>query len=196
MGQLLIFGGLGDSAALSATRTAASTIAQPLPVDSSRRAAIVFPRYVGRTELQASARPSYAPWMVDLLMRLRAEGFDAMQTGVARVDSADRLLLFTDVAPGSLPAARLTAIVSQAMSVAPSPRELDPESLPESTIAGWQRPVPTAAPAGARPQDERAPFDGRWLWFAALVLLMVEIPLRRLRAISRLASVEEPARAA
>ena len=191
---VLLLGGLADSVALSATRIAASSVAQPLPFDTSRRVAVVFPRYVGRAELQASARPSYAPWMVDLLMRLRAEGFDAIQSGVARVDNADRLVLFTGVAPGSLPAARLAAIVSHATSVAPPARELDPESLPQSTVGGWQRPVPVAAPIGARPRDESAPYDGRWLWLAALALLMAEIPLRRQRLIS--ASVEETARAA
>jgi hypothetical protein len=194
--QMLLLGSLGDSAALSATRIAASTVAQPVPFDSSRRVAIVFPRYAGRAALQASAQPSYSPWMVHLLIQLRAEGVDAMQTGVARVDNADRLVLFTNLVPGSLPATRLAAIVSHAMSVAPPARELDPESLPQSTIAGWQRPVPTAAPTGARPLEDSAPFDGRWLWFAALVLLMVEIPLRRNRLVSRSATVEESARAA
>jgi hypothetical protein len=191
-----LLGAPADSAALIATRVAAATADVRLPLDTGRAVAIVFPGFAGRAALQASVRPTYAPWMVDLLVRLRAEGFGPTASGVGRVDGRDRLVLVTNLAAGSLRAARLASIAEGAASVAPPIAELDGELLPDAEIARWQRPVPTDAPSSVRRQETNAPSDGRWLWLAALALLLIEIPLRRQRLHSRPASVEENARAA
>jgi hypothetical protein len=196
VGTVLGLSAAADSGALAATRIAAATSAEAFPLDTSRSVAVVFPGYGGRAALKASARPTYAPWMADLLVRLRAEGFAVTPSGVARVAERERFVLFTDDMPGSLAAVRLMAIAARAMSMAPPARELDPESLPEATIASLQRPVPNVAPSGARPRDENAPSDRRWLWLAALTLLLLEVPLRRQRTVSPSTRVEETARAA
>lgn len=195
-GTVLLLGSTADSLALIATRVAAGSVAQPFPLDTSRNIAIVFPGFAERAALHASARPTYAPWMVDLPSRLLTEGFGPTGFGVARVRDRERLVLFTDVAPGSLPAAQLTAMAAGAASVAPSPRELDRDFLPDAAIASLQRPVPNDAPAPNRQAETNVPSDGRWLWLAALVLLLLEIPLRRRVTSSGSAHVEENARAA
>src|SRR6185295_5507328 len=80
-----LLGADSDRAAMTATRIAAATRAVPLPTDTARAVAIVFPGYAGRRALESAAQSTYAPWMVDLLKGLSARGNDISRFGVASV---------------------------------------------------------------------------------------------------------------
>ncbi len=185
-----------DRAVLEATRDAAWTIATPLPVDTARAIAIVFPKFAGRAELLASVAPTYAPWMVDVLSRLAADSIHVAASGVAHAAGRQRLLLFANAEPGSLEAARLTAVAKRATSVAPAASELEPETMSAAALAALERPASNEAPTRVRPLGEDTPSDGRWLWAAALALLALEIPLRRRPPAAAAATRAERARAA
>jgi hypothetical protein len=172
--------------------------------DTTHPIAVVFPGYDGRAALLSAATPPTKPWMVDAVARLRADSLliaaaatvarlapgdsangivvataaDAKRLVVGaqgRVAGREHLLLFSAVPPGSLVSA---ALVSAASRVGTPPiDELDPATLGDDEIARMQR-----APSErmARPVDRSAGVsDGRWLWLVALVLLLVEMRLRR-----------------
>src|SRR5690606_6492764 len=164
-----------DSAAARATIAAASAFAASSR-DSARAVVIVFPGHAQRSQLEQSSRPPNAPWMADAL----AAAWDVApvaHAGVADVDGRERLLLFTDVAPGSVEAAALTLAVANAVAARTPASERDSAVLPDAELDKWRR-VPGAVTA---PQDETEGFDGRWFWLLALALLALETVLRRSR---------------
>jgi hypothetical protein len=193
--RVLLLGGDADRAALEATRSAASTVAVPLPVDTARAIAIVFAGYHDAARLEAEARSRYRPWMVALLSRLRADPLSVSGSGVAAVAGRSRLVLFTSAEPGSLASARLTAEANRATSIAPEAREREPESLSDATLASLQRPPADDVPSQMHPIGDSGPSDGRWLWLGVLALLALEIPLRRLPRTRSVTAREELARA-
>jgi hypothetical protein len=184
-----------DRAAINATRIAAGFEAVPLPRDSGRSVRIEA-RVLGDSatrRLGDSAR--YAPWMVGLLARLHARGDPIPRSAVAGSGERRQLVLFMDSAAGSAAAARIVAEANRAISVAPRVAELEPETLSEREIEGLQQ-LPRAG-GRARSADPNGQSDARWLWLAALVLLLIEIPLRRHARRSEMSSVvSERARAA
>ena len=191
---LTLLGAEGDRAALDATRIAAATIAVASRADSDRAVAIVFPGYTNRRKLDTVTQSGYEPWMADLLRRLNGHGDDVTKSVVADINGRRRLVLFTDSAPASLAAARIAAVATSAISPAAPLNELGPEVLSEREVASLQRPGRTTT--SPRSRDPNGESDARWLWAAAIVLLLIELPLRR-RVPRRAASVvEERARAA
>jgi hypothetical protein len=167
--------------------------------DAAHPISVVFPGYDGRAALLSRATPPTEPWMVDAVARLRADSLViAAASTVARLapgDSAngivvataadgkrlvvaaqrrERLLLFASSTPGSLVSA---ALVSAASRIGTPPiDELDPVTLGDDEVARMQR-----APSErmSRAADRAGLSDGRWLWIVALVLLVVEMRLRR-----------------
>jgi hypothetical protein len=133
--------------------------------------------------------------MVGLLARLHARGDPIPRSAVAGSGERRQLVLFMDSAAGSAAAARIVAEANRAISVAPRVAELEPETLSEREIEGLQQ-LPRAG-GRARSADPNGQSDARWLWLAALVLLLIEIPLRRHARRSEMSSVvSERARAA
>jgi len=191
---LTLVGAENDRAAMNATRVAVATIAVPLPTDTTRAVTIVFPASANRRALEGGVQSAYTPWMVQLLGRLSARGNDVSRSGVAVVDGRRQLVLFTDSVPGSLASARVVAAAGAVASVAPSVAELEPETLSERAIESLARPVRNAS--RQRSSDPNGESDGRWLWMAVFVLLLIELPLRRRTARPPLAAGEERARAA
>jgi hypothetical protein len=170
---------MGDADAIAATQRAAAARAVPLPIDSSRRVAIVFPSYANRGALLRSRTPAREAWM-------HAAVSDA---GVARSisafgeDSADghsRLLLFSAASPGTIASATLLSAAERARSMAPTAAELEPEIVADSTLTAWQRPAPNDVIARADANAANGPSDARWLWGLVLLLLMAETLVRRL----------------
>ncbi len=190
---LTLLGAEADRAAVNATRIAAATTAVPRPVDSGRAVTIVFPGYVDRRTFDSATQTAYAPWMVDLLRRVNARANDASASRVAVMGNRRQLVLFTDSAPASLASARITAMADSALSAAPSLAELEPETLSEREVASLARP---ALKSSSRSRDPNGASDGRWLWAVVLVLLLIELPLRRMAPRPASPAVEERARAA
>jgi hypothetical protein len=161
--------GPGEESAATAARDAAATVGVPLPLDSNRRISIVYPDYPERAALLQRAKPLRSIWMTNLVSRIGADSTVTVAT------DSERLLLFPAVDAGSAASATLIAAVRRALSVAPPISELDPASLPDSTLAAWQRsPVARTTPGPGADSS-----DGRWLWIVALILLAIESMLRR-----------------
>jgi hypothetical protein len=192
--DVVLLGAESDRATIDALRRASTTAPVALPTDSTRRIAIVFPSYGERPALERATQPAHEKWMVDLLARIEARGISVTRSGVADVSGRSRLALFTSVAPSSLDAVRLAALARQATSVAPPMQELDPATIPNASLAAWQR-SPSDVPSQLRPLDREGPSDARWLWIGALVLLLIEQRVRRLREMAAPVA-EERARAA
>jgi len=193
-GTVTLLGAEGDRAALAATRIGAATVAVPLPKDTTRAVAVVFPGYANRRALESTGNAAYAPWMVDLLRRLNARGTDLQRSAVVVSGNRRQLVLFTDAAPGSPASARIVADANLATSVAPPLPELEPETLSDAEVELLQRTTRTGSLA--RSANPNGASDARWFWLSALLLLALEIPLRRRtpRTIAPVAA--EPARAA
>jgi hypothetical protein len=203
--SVALVGPESDRAAINATRIAAGFEAVPLPRDSGRSVRIeargLGDSVLGDSVLGDSATrrlgdsARYAPWMVGLLARLHARGDPIPRSAVAGSGERRQLVLFMDSAAGSAAAARIVAEANRAISVAPRVAELEPETLSEREIEGLQQ-LPRAG-GRARSADPNGQSDARWLWLAALVLLLIEIPLRRHARRSEMSSVvSERARAA
>ena len=189
-----LIGAERDQAAMDATRSAAATTATQLPIDSSRAVAIAFPGYADRRTLNTTTQSAYAPWMAELLARLNAHGSDVQRSAVALLGNQRQLVLFTDSAPGSLASARIVAAADSALSSAPALSELEPETLSEQEVASLERPARNTV--RSRPGDPNGASDARWLWAVVLLLLLIELPLRRRAARPAAPTIEERARAA
>lgn len=190
-----LFAGADDAAELDALRTAASSNAVPLPIDSSRAVALVFPGYASRAAVLSALRPARAAWKVDLLAAARRADLAVVAAGDATIDGTSRFVLVTDARPLSLDAARLVSIARHATSSAPSFAELEVETLSDGVLRSIERAPADAVPDQHRPLDGEGPSDARWLWLAVLALLLVEWRLRRTTASARI-ETEARARAA
>jgi hypothetical protein len=194
-----LLAGETDRTAVSALRAAMAVGAVPLPIDTARSVAIVFPSFDGRRALDAGAPPILERWMVSVLARLEAESLSVRAVkGLTHTptNGTHRLILLADSAPGSIASARMAAIAQRALSVAAPTFELEPRTIPGGELAAMQRPPANDVPTQLHPTDADGPSDARWLWLAALLLLALEIPLRRRRAATPSMSTEERARAA
>ena len=189
-----LIGAERDQAAMDATRSAAATTATQLPIDSSRAVAIAFPGYADRRTLNTTTQSAYAPWMAELLARLNAHGSDVQRSAVALLGNQRQLVLFTDSAPGSLASARIVAAADSAMSAAQALSELEPETLSDQEVASLERPARNTV--RSRPGDPNGESDARWLWAVVLLLLLIELPVRRRATRPAAPTIEERARAA
>ena len=189
---VVLLGAERDSASMAATRIAAATTAVPVPIDSSRAIAIVFPSY-DRATFDTAARSAYAPWMVDLLRRMSDRGNDVQRSSVAIVGNRRQLALRTDSAPASVASARIAEAADAALSSAPPLTELEPETLSERDVQSLER---QASNTSRRSSDPNGESDARWLWAVVFVLLLIELPLRRRISRPAATAIEEPARAA
>jgi hypothetical protein len=191
--NIILLGADSDAALLSATRTAAMTRALPLPIDTTRAIAIVFPNEANRGVQIDSARPRFASWMIDAMTRPRVTT-EPIRYGVTMMNGRQQLALFTNAKPGSPESARLVSEAYQATSISPPPDELEPQVLSDAELSHLRRPVSDAP--GTTADLQRGPSDGRWCWMAALLLLLVESRLRRKQPARNEVATAENARAA
>jgi|CXWL01.1.fsa_nt_gi hypothetical protein len=189
--------GPGETALVSASLRAAQGIGMPPASMSDDSVDLIFPAAPERATLRARATPLRAAWMIALVARLRetpllyqlapASGGngDSLTTAVwsargnatvsAAADGA-RLLLFVNPPVASPFAAALAATVMRLTAQATPMDESEPVALTAAQLATWER-----APA-AGTTTEPAPAEsatGRWLWAAALGMLLLEAWLRR-----------------
>lgn len=206
--NILILAGAGERTGVEAAQRAAAALSVRVPVDSSQPVAIVYAGYERRADILKSAAPLRAPWMTDIVARLRA---DSMLIGATSADTPSSADSGDNV--GKLVVARFAtgnpAVVAMQGQVDGRDRLIlmpfvDASSLTSAAlIAATNRAVSIAAPVTEMetttvPDDvlrswQREPdasaarvgtdgaSDGRWLWIAALVLLGLETWLRRAR---------------
>lgn len=204
-----LLAGAGEQRRADAARTAAASIPVGLPVDSASSIVVVEPGYETRKELLASAVTPRRDWMMDIVARVaadpsfaeaarRAAAVAPPDSGralvVARTDSGrpvvlagegtvrdrEQLMFFSLADAGSLTSAALLAAVAQTTSLARPARALEPSTIPDATLAAWQRPPATdVRPRGAASGTDAGESDGRWMWIVVLALLGAETWLRR-----------------
>jgi hypothetical protein len=173
-GMFYALAGPDEATAATAAAQAARTAGTPLPLDSSRAIAIVYPGATERAGLLRRMAPLHTAWMVDVVARLRR---DSLLAGEALLADRDRLVLLPATPAASVASASLIASATRALSLAPAPTELDPEYVADRTLAAWQRAPSATGNVVSSAADDRT--DGRWLWLLALALLALETWLRR-----------------
>ena len=206
--SILILAGPSERNGIDAAQRAAAALSVRLPIDSSKSVAIVYAGYERRADILKSATPLRAPWMTDIVARLRA---DSMLIGAASAETASNVGAGDSV--GKLVVARLATGKPAAVAVHGQVEGrdrlilvpfVDASSLTSAAlIAATNRAVSIAAPVTEMEQTtvpddvlrswQREPnataahvstdgaSDGRWLWILALALLGLETWLRRAR---------------
>ena len=194
-----------EAVAAAAARRAAEGIGLPLKSSSPDTVVLVFPGAPEHASLRARATPLRAAWMIAVVSRLRetplldqlAPPFvgngDSLLPAVwsasgsvpiAVAADGSRLLLFVAAPVASPFAAALAATVTRLTQRSIDAAESEPMVIAPTRLATWERvPAPTTAVADPSPDAS----SGRWLWGAALAMLLVEAMLRRRTA----ARVEE-----
>jgi hypothetical protein len=196
----------GDRDHVAASLNAASVVG--VPVASSHPITIVLPDAPERAATIASAVALDEPWMFDVVDGLRRDpvlAAAAQRLGgtennpgsfswvpVARDVNGTRVVEAASgpAAPGRelrlfartsdpLIVAALAAGVARAESDPRALRRLEPLTLAADDLRRWERPLPaTGAPATT---PESSAWLGRWFWIAALMLLALEMRIRRTR---------------
>ena len=164
----------------------AATLAEGLVNDrpQERRVTVVFP---GEGMLRAAdlARPAASSWMHDAV-----GGLDGLAAG----ERQGQFVVLADVSATDPSAIDLVARVAR-IALTVSRAGLEPLPIAPERLAAWSRP-PDVDDQPAPPRDEG---DRRWLWAAALALLVVEQLVRQSRRAplsSNTTSIDREARVA
>jgi hypothetical protein len=121
-------------------------------------------RFAGAPADGEVSSPARQAWMRDVLARLPE---------ITGGDSAGQLIVVSEMSVRDPAAPRLVARVLNEV-FAESLDALAAAPIPATVLAGWSRP-PGSSPPDVQPADEG---DRRWLWAAALALLMLETVMR------------------
>jgi hypothetical protein len=202
---ILLRTGASQSAAADAARRAADVVGVAMPIDTAHHVAIVYRDADVLDSIRKIITPLRAPWMLATALQLRrdslladiaadaavsdsapannllviarsANGTPVVLAGAALLNGGDHLVLLPLTDESSLTSAALIAAATRAMSNAPTVAERGAESIPDSALRAWQRAPSKSAVVTAVDSDAS---DGRWLWIAALVLLVIETLIRR-----------------
>jgi hypothetical protein len=184
-----------DRASALAARDAAIAHGGTAAGRKDRPIALVFPGHEGRDALLKSARDIDQSWMFDVVRNITQDRLvtaAAMATGspvanilaplAAPIDGEPHLVLVMNVQPASLMSAAVVRATARAVT---------PTRTPDVTVThgaeqlkAWERPPAAVAADEAQIPDESR---GRWLWLAALALMVIE------RVISQRARRPQPA---
>lgn len=207
-GMIVVFSDSADAGAAAAA-AAARSVATPLPVDTTRPLAIVHRGAAERDGILRRAVGLHTPWTTEFAARIaadpeaidaasRAQPTDTSSPGKALVllrnaggrpvllateatlRDRERLILLPMTDAGTSTTAALLSAISRALANGPPWNELDPAVISDSVLRRWER---TASANGATPiasDFDQGPYDGRWLWLGALLLLGAEQLLRRM----------------
>lgn len=160
------------------------------PVSAGRKdrpVALLFPGHEGRDALLKSARDIDQPWMFDVF---RGISQDRIVIAAARdigkpvggivaplaapINGEQHLVLVINAQPASLVSAAVMRAAAHAL--APSPTAGVTATHGAEQLKAWERPPASIAPDGSQIPDESR---GRWLWLAALVLMVIERVMAR-----------------
>ena len=152
--SLTVLAGPDERPAVDAALDAAQAEGVPVPAD--RRVTVVFPHAPEREK------------------RPRGSFYDLRKT------TPEVVFLFPDSNPGDVRSAQFLREVLRAMAVGEATpiTESEPTRIPAETLQTWSRPASEPAVSATPREDES---DGRWLWALTLVLLGVEMLMRRAR---------------
>jgi len=191
-----------DASLVLASMAAVREIA-PHSSGSRRNIAVVFPGFPGRGTLAGQVAALNSVWHGDVMIALRRDPLLAAVADSARLTpscesrgtpilhngngeavatigrsqpgSEHQILIFTCLEPGTVAGTSLLAAVVSAAEPDVPMQEREPGILPDETLRKWERPP---ASVGPRTVEETSP-DGRWLWLAAIALLLLEEWVRR-----------------
>jgi hypothetical protein len=183
----LLLTGAADRANALAARDAA--IARG-PVSAGRKdrpVALLFPGHEERDALLKSARDVDQPWMFDVvrtISRDRVVVAAARASGkpvagivaplAAPINGEQHLVLVINAQPASLVSAAVMRAAAHAVVPVPTTDVTATHSADQ--LKAWERPPASIAPDGSQtPHESR----GRWLWLAALVLMVIERMIAR-----------------
>ena len=178
----MLLTGAADRANALAARQAAVTHGAVSAGWKDRPVALLFPGHEDRDALLKSARDIDQPWMFDLVAAIvkdRIVMAAAQESGkpvadvvapiAAPITGERHLVLVMNVQPASLVSAAIMRAVARAVAPAPATDVTATHSAEQ--LKAWERPPAAIAPDGSQiPEEPR----GRWLWLAALVLMVIE----------------------
>jgi hypothetical protein len=206
--DLVMLTGASERDAIVAATHAAHTLAVALPVDTAKPVAIVYPQFEGRAALARGAAAPRAPWMTELVARLRGDSMLASVAAAAHDVTADTLGAGNGLVVARMEDGRPLIVALQG-TVEGRERLLlisraNAGSIASATlISAVSRALSLAPPLAEldqatisesvlvtwqRPSAAYAPAhtggpttgdsDGRWLWLLVLILLALETWLR------------------
>jgi len=129
------------------------------------------------------SRPPSTAWMAGAAIALADAPLLRAASPVATGERDGVFTVKTELPASSPLAAALVRAVLLAVSPPLVDHETDPATVADAALAQWRR-EPAARPMSVPPDAS----DGRWLWAAALALLLVEEAVRRRR---RTGAIEE-----
>jgi hypothetical protein len=171
-----------DRANALAARDAAIAQSGTAAGRKDRPIALLFPGHEGRDALLKSARDINQPWMFDVVRAITQDRIvtaaaaeagkpvaDILAPLAAPINGERHLVLVMNVQPASLMSAAVMRAAARAVAP-PSAADVTVTHTAEE-LKVWERPPAAVAPDGSRvPEESR----GRWLWLAALVLMVIE----------------------
>jgi hypothetical protein len=128
---------------------------------------------------EVAARVDSDPLVRAAIERIDRRPDDALRFVTGAIDGTDSLVIMfgREHAPHTLLAAATIGAALRAVADTASAAELDPATRTAAELKTLERDSPAAGSnSRAVPGDES---DGRWLWAAALLLLIVETVMRR-----------------
>ena len=177
----LMLTGAGDQAAALAARDAAVAHAGRGPGRKDRPVALLFAGHQERDALLKEAREIDQPWMFDVFRAITQDPLvnsAALEAGrpvlenvsplATRINRETHLLLVMAVPPASLMTAAVIRATAQAVAPAQATGNV---SLSDDQLKAWERPAGAVAPESTQFPDDSG---GRWLWLAALMLMIIE----------------------
>ena len=185
-GPMLLTGAADRTNALAA-RDAAIAQGAASAGRKDRPIALLFPGHEGRDALLKSAHDIDQPWMFDVV---RAITQDRIVMAAAResgkpvagivaplavpINGEQHLVLVMNDQPASLISAAVMRAAARAVAPAPTTDLTATHSAEQ--LKAWERLPGSIAPDGSQIPDESR---GRWLWLAALVLMVIERVMAR-----------------
>ena len=179
--------GAADRANALAAREAAVAQGAVSTGRKDRPIALVFPGHEGRDTLLKSAHDIDQPWMFTVVRAVTQDHIvmaaareigkpaaDIVAPLAAPINGESHLLLVMSVQPASLVSAAVMRTAARAVAPEPAADVIATHSAEQ--LKAWERPAASIAPDGSRAPEESR---GRWLWLAALVLMVIERVMAR-----------------
>ena len=176
----VLLAGAAERANALAAREAAVAQGAVSAVRKDRPVALLFPGHEGRDALLKSSRDIDQPWMFDVFRAITQDRIvvsaareigtpvaDIVAPLAAAIDGEQHLVLVMNAQPVSLISAAVMSATVRAVAPAPPPAA----THSAEQLKAWERPPAATAPDNWRIPDESR---GRWLWLAALVLMIIE----------------------
>lgn len=173
-----------DQSRAEAMLSAVASLVTTNPVDATaRHATLMFRSAPEFASLSSAISPIAQPWMFEATRTVMAD--QELRSRVVLASQGAELMVLVDEAPDSVVAGTIALRMLDALLQPLDWNELEPRSIAAETLRGWER-----APAATSSRDNGEP-QGRWLWLVALVLLGLEMWMRRGRAASAVVPKED-----